>query len=80
MLKKFMIVSVFAVSALTTVPTTALADEYDECLLKAGCFWTGGDGSNPGAWTCSNPRAYMLCLSPDTGVALNGLTFEPLKD
>lgn len=79
MLKKIVLASMLAASASVGLPTAAAADPNDECMLRNHCFWASGDGSNPGAWVCSDPAIYMLCLSP-AGVTSAGLTFEPIKD
>lgn len=79
MLRKTAAVALFAASALISMPTAAAADDFEACMLNAGCFYASGDGANPGHWVCPSPKAFMLCLSPDTnikgGSALLGIKY-----
>ncbi|MFN3557741.1 MAG: hypothetical protein ACK4UQ_00545 [Brevundimonas sp.] len=46
--------------------STKVQDEYEACLLLAGCIYVteGGGDTDPGYWTCPYPQIYMNCLAP----------------
>jgi hypothetical protein len=51
-------------SDLVNMSRTQISGDYEACMLMNGCFWTDGDDSDPGFWTCSSSSVYMNCLSP----------------
>ncbi|HEX8661464.1 MAG TPA: hypothetical protein VF686_06320 [Brevundimonas sp.] len=79
-MKKIVLASMLAASAIVTMPTAALADTDDACMLRNGCVWASGNDSNPGYWQCRSPAVYARCVSPEGGPEDPSLTFKPIKD
>lgn len=61
MLKKTMLAAALLASSLMTV-APASANDYEQCMLHAGCFFASGDGTSPGYWVCPEPPTYMECV------------------
>ncbi|QDH74578.1 hypothetical protein [Brevundimonas sp. M20] len=71
-----LLLSSIAVPANTATPNridnltrTAVTNDYEACMLNAGCVFVSPSETSPGFWECPNPRLAMNCYEPaDPGV------------